>query len=149
VLRSKIITRKEAIALGLSRYFTGKPCKRGHVTERCVGNALCIECAYQLSHQWRIENSERAHAFRREWQMGQHAARIKIAVDPPDTLTLGGKTATMTIHDYKVTGADVPSKVIKQAEAFIEQNRDVLMQFWNGEIDTPDMIEQIRRPSGA
>jgi hypothetical protein len=79
----------------------------------------------------------------------RHAARIKIAVDPPDTLTLGGKTATMTIHDYKVTGADVPSTVIKQAEAFIEQNRDVLLRFWHGEIDAAEMVEQIRKPSGA
>jgi hypothetical protein len=40
----KIITRKEAIAKGLRRYFTGKPCKRGHVFERSIkGN--CLVCS--------------------------------------------------------------------------------------------------------
>jgi hypothetical protein len=40
----KIITRAEAKALGLKRYFTGKPCKRGHVCERLVSNRACLEC---------------------------------------------------------------------------------------------------------
>jgi hypothetical protein len=30
----EIITRKDAVALRLVRYFTGKPCKHGHVGER-------------------------------------------------------------------------------------------------------------------
>jgi hypothetical protein len=39
-----IITRKEAKALGLKHYFSGVPCKRGHVRERCVSNRQCVEC---------------------------------------------------------------------------------------------------------
>jgi len=52
----KIITRKEAIAKGLKRYFTGKPCKRGHVSERSVKSS-CLVCSkilvkkYQQSDQ--------------------------------------------------------------------------------------------------
>jgi hypothetical protein len=42
------ITRKEAKALGLTRYFTGKPCKRGHVCERYMGNSTCAECHREL-----------------------------------------------------------------------------------------------------
>lgn len=39
----KIITRQEAINQGLSRYFTGNPCKNGHVSERNIQGA-CIKC---------------------------------------------------------------------------------------------------------
>jgi hypothetical protein len=39
----QIITRKEAQAQGLRRYFTGKPCKRGHVDEHRV-NGGCLTC---------------------------------------------------------------------------------------------------------
>jgi transposase len=39
-----IVSRSEAAALGLPRYFTGKPCKRGHVTERRTDNADCFDC---------------------------------------------------------------------------------------------------------
>lgn len=40
----KPITRTEARAAGLKRYFTGKPCKRGHVAERYLKGGMCIEC---------------------------------------------------------------------------------------------------------
>jgi hypothetical protein len=40
----QIISRAEAKAKGLNRYFTGKPCKHGHVAERKVFNATCVEC---------------------------------------------------------------------------------------------------------
>lgn len=36
--------RREAIALGLDRYFTGKPCKHGHVAERLLPHSKCVEC---------------------------------------------------------------------------------------------------------
>src|SRR5579864_6030105 len=40
----KTITRTDAKALGLIRYFTGQPCKRGHIAERQTSNTACIEC---------------------------------------------------------------------------------------------------------
>tara|TARA_R110002096_G_C14520339_1_gene716876 strand:- start:218 stop:931 length:714 start_codon:yes stop_codon:yes gene_type:complete len=41
----EIITRAEAKAQGLKRYFTGKPCKHGHVSERWASVKSCICCA--------------------------------------------------------------------------------------------------------
>ena len=38
------LSRAEAKAQGLTRYFTGKPCKRGHVSERLTSNYCCVEC---------------------------------------------------------------------------------------------------------
>jgi len=39
-----IITRKEALAQGLTTYFTGKPCKYGHIEPRDVLRRHCIVC---------------------------------------------------------------------------------------------------------
>ena len=39
----EIISRKDAKALGLKRYYTGKPCKYGHVAERYIKEG-CVEC---------------------------------------------------------------------------------------------------------
>ena len=44
VVETVEISRAEALALGLTRYFTGKECKYGHVAERYVGGR-CITCA--------------------------------------------------------------------------------------------------------
>lgn len=40
----KIISRQDAISGGQTRYFTGKPCKYGHVAERMVSTRACLEC---------------------------------------------------------------------------------------------------------
>jgi len=42
----KIISRKEAKENGLTRYFTGKSCKHGHIAERFISYG-CVECAYK------------------------------------------------------------------------------------------------------
>lgn len=39
-----IVTRAEAIALGLKLYFTGNPCPKEHVAEREVRNSGCSIC---------------------------------------------------------------------------------------------------------
>lgn len=40
----EIITRKEAKAAGLSTYFTGKACTKGHVARRGTANGSCQQC---------------------------------------------------------------------------------------------------------
>lgn len=36
--------RKQAKIAGLPRYFTGKPCLRGHISERYTASGICIQC---------------------------------------------------------------------------------------------------------
>lgn len=40
----QIIFRKDAIAQGLSKYFTGKPCSNGHLAERYTTSGTCEGC---------------------------------------------------------------------------------------------------------
>lgn len=41
--------RAEAKGAGSAYFFTGRPCKRGHVCERFVSNGACLACATALS----------------------------------------------------------------------------------------------------
>lgn len=59
---------KEAKALGLARYFTGVPCKRGHVAERFASTASCTECMRGHFTKWREKNAEADRKASREWQ---------------------------------------------------------------------------------
>ena len=61
-----IITRDRARALGLTRYFTGEPCKHGHVAERSVRNLGCMECSRGRKREWRATNLEKARETERE-----------------------------------------------------------------------------------
>lgn len=54
----KIISRKQAKALGLTRYFTGKACRHGHVAERYARNGECAECALHRVLTWQADNPE-------------------------------------------------------------------------------------------
>lgn len=56
-----IITKAEARAKGLKRYFTGKPCKHDHLSEQYIGNGGCVKC-----HTKRFtseENNRRSKMF--------------------------------------------------------------------------------------
>ena len=37
--------RAAAKKAGMKQYFTGRPCKQGHVAYRCTANGTCNECA--------------------------------------------------------------------------------------------------------
>ena len=59
----RFVTRAEAKALGLKRYFTGKPCKHGHVSERMTSGGNCLTCF----NAWRSEHPERIREIRTKW----------------------------------------------------------------------------------
>lgn len=40
-----LVSKKQALADGLARYFTGVPCKRNHLTERRTSSGDCVECS--------------------------------------------------------------------------------------------------------
>lgn len=54
----KIISRAEAIAKGLPRYSTGKPCKHGHVAWRRTKDCICSDCQKIIRAKWRNENRD-------------------------------------------------------------------------------------------
>lgn len=57
-MQVEIISRKDAIAMGLKRYFTGKPCKNGHITERGTSNKSCRECSNLTTKLWQAANPD-------------------------------------------------------------------------------------------
>ena len=54
-----VISRADARAKGLRLYFTGKPCKRGHVAERIVRDAVCRACELERHARYHDANRDR------------------------------------------------------------------------------------------
>lgn len=48
--------RAEAISLGLMYYYTGKPCKNGHLSKRYTSNCICYECHKEHRAAWEAAN---------------------------------------------------------------------------------------------
>ena len=74
----------------------------------------------------------------------QHAPRIKIAIDPPDSFSATSKSASMALHDFTVTGEHVPAHIARQAEQFIELNREALVEYGDCRIATAELLRRIR-----
>lgn len=73
-------TRAEAKSSGSAFYFTGKPCKNGHVCCRRV-SSNCLECEAALSkkwsHQYYVANRERLLKINKEYAEANQE-RIKV-----------------------------------------------------------------------
>jgi len=72
----EIISRKKALAEGLKRYFTGKPCVKGHVHHRNAKNGQCGMCAIEASAQYRKENPEKIVELSRNWYAKNKTKRM-------------------------------------------------------------------------
>ena len=74
----EIISRQEAKEKGLRFYFTGEPCKYGHVSVRYVSGTKCKECLKESDkrhkdkrsayhREWYKKNKKQKDAHNREW----------------------------------------------------------------------------------
>lgn len=72
-----LVSRQEALSQGLTRYFTGKACKHGHVDERITKGRGCITCMARFSK----ETYQRAKASGKPWvkeiQRKHYAANVE------------------------------------------------------------------------
>jgi ribosomal protein L32 len=88
----EITTRKAALAQGLTRYFTGKPCVEGHVEQRYTSSSVCLDCGRSRSRklyhdfspaQKQAHNEKVKLAHRSNPEIGRARAR-KWAEENPD-----------------------------------------------------------------
>jgi hypothetical protein len=77
-------SKVDANASGETFYFTGKPCRRGHVANRLASSGTCVDCAAQ----WKRDNksrvkeakaaSYRRHAAAHEKRNKRYRAKIRL-----------------------------------------------------------------------
>lgn len=58
----EVLTRRKAAEAGLKRYYTGKPCSKGHDSPRFTSTGACIKCAagYAKSYADRLKKETNA-----------------------------------------------------------------------------------------
>jgi len=57
--------RQDALFQGLTRYFTGKPCKHGHLAERYAKDGNCVNCTKIKLNKYRELNHSLVNERRR------------------------------------------------------------------------------------
>ena len=93
----EVVKRKDALAEGKMYYFTGKPCKQGHVALRRAVNGCCTECEKvknnsekrkQYMTEYATNNRDKIRKIASTWQKNnkgkvnantavRHAAKMK------------------------------------------------------------------------
>lgn len=60
----EISTRRQAADAGQKRYYTGRPCSKGHDAQRFVSTGVCVKCAadYVKSYNSKIRKTANAAA---------------------------------------------------------------------------------------
>ena len=71
-----LVDRSEARAHGVIRYFTGDPCKYGHIEERWVKSGMCVRCRMERNRlpeyradilptlrRWAANNPDKVEAY--------------------------------------------------------------------------------------
>lgn len=60
-MTQETVSRQRAILEDLPRYYTGKPCGRGHLSERFTTNGVCVACNDENNEKrWRAEGPTKA-----------------------------------------------------------------------------------------
>lgn len=60
----KHISRQEAKVAGLNKFYTGRPCKYGHIAERHTSSSNCVVCRLRMNKEWANRHPVQAAAIR-------------------------------------------------------------------------------------
>ena len=64
---AEMISRATAQLNGLPRYFTGVPCKHGHVSERYVASKTCCECGNTTANKSKAKDRAKYSLSSSDW----------------------------------------------------------------------------------
>jgi Domain of unknown function (DUF4160) len=73
----------------------------------------------------------------------RHGPRIKVAVNPPTHFSPSGDTASVDF-DGEVTAGKVSQHALRQAQKFIELNRQALLDYWEERISTDELAQRLK-----
>lgn len=87
-----IITRKDARALGLTFYFTGDECSKGHVSDHYVSTGKCVECLEEqkaeVQLQWEDKVADKAKRRERAKEALRYLRETLTELDESERLGL-------------------------------------------------------------
>ena len=74
-MERKIILRREAKSANLPRYFTGKPCPKGHIAERYTKHGTCCQCASENAKSQAKKEYDRRYYRENKERIGVRVAK--------------------------------------------------------------------------
>ena len=157
-VRPKLYERQKAIDQGKDRYFTGRPCKRGHISERFVSSYGCAKChAERMAVRYRSSPEKYRAIVRKSYQANRDkrlADAVSYRLGNPEKVKAAHKRWQVA-NPEKIkanTKRNAPRQLARQtsarkslADSYI---RKALLTrappFFSAESITPELIEAKR-----
>ena len=110
----KRIPRADARRSGMTKYFTGNPCKHGHIVPRYTANGLCVTCAVRVNLKSRskrrseipVEVRQRQSARVALWRAANHERSKELS---RRSQRKGRANKPMQYRAYRWKAAGMPS----------------------------------------
>lgn len=127
--------RKAAKDSGESRYFTGKPCLRGHISPRVTSSGMCIECRRIRDRKYHHDNPSRPQLKAKKYY-ARNSDAIKACTRSWYSKSENREKARITRAAYMLThGSIVLDKARKSVkryrEIFPEKAKDAINNWWS------------------
>jgi len=101
------VTREEAALRGLSHFWTGKPCKSGHVSSRYVSNRQCVACNREKARAREALRAGHDPAFRMYRSVHRRSGQaLRGRASPAKVLGCDGKTLRRHIESKFTVGME-------------------------------------------
>jgi 5-methylcytosine-specific restriction endonuclease McrA len=116
-----VVTREKAAAQGLPRFFTGKPCKHGHLSQRGTRNGGCIQCnAESIRALYYAETPEQRKLRQAKGKLWKDAHR--------DQVREAGRIYSRSRQEQsKAWKAVNHEKVLAGSRDYYRRNRDAIL----------------------
>jgi 5-methylcytosine-specific restriction endonuclease McrA len=151
-----------AISHGLSRFFTGKPCKRHHVAERFVIGGDCVLCRPIRAAEWEEQNPGARRANLKNWQKAfperqlqatlrwREANRDKVlatsaAYKVANAESIAAKKYTRCrTNEYRIMNRD--AQRVRRANTEKRENDKLVLRNWRSR---PEVAEHLRKAASV
>lgn len=148
-----ILTRQDAIAQRLSRYFTGLPCKHGHISQRYTKTLNCIECLHPTFEAQDIKQRREARAALKPTRLdlsGMKLIKIRLHKNDLDLFESMAMAAAM-MHEAAIKLRNIRSRLVPKVIG-IDLHIYGFMCFPDDEAmlrEFQDSLETARRPAAS
>jgi hypothetical protein len=102
----EIFTREAAHLAGKQRYYTGVPCRKGHLTERYVSTGACLTCLnpFKLGAP-RGQKHVSFNVLVPDWFTPEHMRALQLAAPPWTVSVIDGWRAAQLAGQSQGNGA--------------------------------------------
>lgn len=98
IIEAQIMTKDQSEKMGLSRYYTGKPCKNGHIALRKNYNHACCMCATLRDRKYR---ERRVEYFKDYYSSEDYKERKRLLTKKPANKDRKRERARELYHEQK------------------------------------------------